>query len=275
MLKKLYKHELHALFRSLFLLYIGVLALSAVERVMMMVSGNMRFNSQIIENMVDSVTATTTILYVLGIMAMFVISIAIIVVRFYRHIFSGEGYLTLSLPVKPYQHIICKLVCAYIAIIVGFIVTILSIAVLLIGNPVVIDVFREIFSSIKELMSLCGTLHSILYIIEFALMVIIAPIFMILMFYCAIAIGQNFKSRIGGAVLAYVILYMINQAISSIFSVLLIIPIASVDDYSIFNMSFTGFIHCAFIGSIVISLASIVAYFFITKYMMTKKLNLE
>jgi hypothetical protein len=108
------------------------------------------------------------------------------------------------------------------------------------------------------------------------------------MLYTAIAIGPNLtKSRLGGTVLAYILVYIATQIVATIQLVVLIVPIAAMDSstFTVYGGSATAleffvpstvdqaalWIFGTFIvGYIVMSLA----YYLITRHFMTRKLNL-
>ena len=118
MLKKLYRHEFHALFRSLWPLYAGLLVLALLSRLMDMSFFDRR--QLVVQILYNSFMS----LYVLGIIAMLIISFAVVIVRFYRHLLTGEGYLSFTLPFTAGQHITCKLVCGVVAGLVSFAFTV-------------------------------------------------------------------------------------------------------------------------------------------------------
>ena len=51
-------------------------------------------------------------LYIFGIIAIGIITIVVLVMRFYKNLFTSEGYLMHTLPVKASQHLNSKLIVA-------------------------------------------------------------------------------------------------------------------------------------------------------------------
>ena len=101
---------------------------------------------------------------------------------------------------------------------------------------------------------------------------------MLLMFYVSIAIGQQFKNRIGGAVLTYIIIYMALQILSMVVILPTVFTMAvnSADNFG--NMLFTsgqGFFNLLLGILLGTTLVTSAAYFGVTRYMLSKKLNLE
>ena len=53
--------------------------------------------------------------------------------RFYKNLLSGEGYLTFTLPFSATQHIVCKLLCGVLVIVIDFIAVIASLLIMVCG----------------------------------------------------------------------------------------------------------------------------------------------
>ena len=270
MLKKLFKHEFYALFRSLFPVYILLFALSVISRISMFFSAN--------NNVAIAFQAISTMFFVLTIMAVFIVSVIIIVTRFYKNLLSSEGYLSFSLPVKTEQHIICKAITATVIMIINIIAVFLALLILGIGTGVIEMVFEEIGIIFSLGFVEFGAASVILAIAEFALIMLICIISSMLMFYAAMSIGQQFKNRILGSVIAYIVLYMVIQMVMAVtilpfmaVSVITTTPgMAPVAELPPLQMMMT---YGAIIGGLNLALAT--GYFFITRHFLGKKLNLE
>ena len=104
-------------------------------------------------------------------------------------------------------------------------------------------------------------------------MIIVALFQSLLMFYAAIAIGQQFRSKIGGAVVAFICLYAASQVISTLeLTVFALFNIENIDNYFDSGLdAVQSFLIMPFIVSLILS----TAYFIITRHFLTKKLNLE
>ena len=144
MLKKLYKHEFKALLRWLVFVWIGVIALAVLnrcstallqwyteERLDAGLGSQMEDIAQalIVNKLLTSLTTTLTVIYALGAVAGMIISYGLVVVRFYKNLFTSEGYFTFSIPVSPVQHIWCKLICGMAMILASTVVVIISLII--------------------------------------------------------------------------------------------------------------------------------------------------
>lgn len=263
MLKNLFKYEFKALLRRLIPFYFGILAVAVFSKLTMILEQNNTNDSIFI----NTIFASSIILYIMGIIAMFVLSLAIIVSRFYKHLFTGEGYLSFSLPVTANQHLICKLVTSVVLMFIGVVVTLASVCIVLAGNFDFGEIFRFISATFVQLKEYVGVGNLIAFIILFVVNIIAWSIMEILMIYCAIALGQNFKSRVGGAIISFIILYAISQVINTV-ALLAGLTLNYIENGNLI-------IYIVLIGLLLLSLVYCTAYYLVTKHMMTKKLNLE
>ena len=92
------------------------------------------------------------------------------------------------------------------------------------------------------------------------------------MFYAAIAIGQQFKNRIGGAVVAYISLYAAVQVINTFIMIIAAFFLQDIMEAATFTV---GFFQIFIALLTVYSLIFAAAYFFITRHFLSKRLNLE
>ncbi len=265
MLKKLYKYEFYSLFRSLVPIYAAILGFAALSRLTMLVE---------IENSIfNIIKGFMTAFYVFAVLAVFIVGLVVVVMRFYKNLLSHEGYLTFTLPFTPTQHIVCKLLCGVVVMIVSFVMVIASLMILAAGTGIITQIFEFIekaFASAALYYSkaqLAGTAAL------FVLLMLVSLFQSLLMFYASIAIGQQFKSKAGGAVVAYICLYAASQVVSTVLIAVAALVLASAG--SDFQFSTIGAFQ-AYIGFLTVFCAAFAAaYFFIARYFLTKKLNLE
>lgn len=126
-------------------------------------------------------------------------------IRYYKNIYSDEGYLTNTLPVTPRQLILSKLLAGVLWGILDL--AILAVCILLLIGNSILDFTAAIFDSLS-------TYH--LYPAAFLLCIIsLFSIFSnLLMIYCAVAVGSYFRGhRVLGSIAGYFILCLINQLI--------------------------------------------------------------
>ena len=99
MLGKLFKYEVKATARIFLPLYFVLIVFAIINSFM-------SFNADDF-SLPQFITLT---LYIFILVGMFVASLIVMIQRFYKNLLSEEGYLMFTLPVKPYKHIISKLI---------------------------------------------------------------------------------------------------------------------------------------------------------------------
>ena len=170
------------------------------------------------------------------------------------------------------QHIVCKLLCGVLVIVIDFIAVIASLLIMGAGTEVLAEVFEVLKAGFKFAGEKLTAAQIISLTAEFIIAIIIGMFQSLLMFYAAIAIGQQFKSRVGGAVAAYICLYAAAQVINTFIMIISIAVFGSIEvDLTISVGTFQ-----AFLGLIAVySLSLAAVYFCITRHFLSKKLNLE
>ena len=268
MLKKLYKHEFHSLFRNLLPIWAALIGFAALSRLTFL----MDFDN----NVLNTVRVLSVTAYVLGIFAVFIVGLVIVVMRFYKNLLTHEGYLTFTLPFTPTQHIVCKLVCGAVVMIIDFVIVICSLLILGAGTEVLGEILGAIKLALTELPEYFSAGQIALISSEIFLLMLLAPIQSLLMFYAAMALGQQFKNKVGGAAISYICLYAAVQIITS----LIMIPVSfatagSMDEFDNLINNSVMYLGIFLLFMIVLSAVLSVVYFIITRHFLTKKLNLE
>ena len=131
----------------------------------------------------------------------------------------------------------------------------------------------------KEFIEMCGIANIIGWIIEFVVLIIIAPVYSMLLDYACITIGQTAKkNRILMAVVTYFVYYVITQCIGTVFSIMVTVLgiTGALDGLGIWLVNnFAIAIHIFLCASIVVTAIISAVFWFVTQKIMTQKLNLE
>lgn len=262
MLGRLIKHEFKAVSKILGILHIALFVTTLIGMVAITLNKNQRF---------ESFSNVTLILYVLILIAVAVAVLIYLVVRFYRNLFTDEGYLMNTLPVRPYELILSKLIVCFTWSIINGFCTIVSIFLLILSQTSMSIILKGIHEAQKAILSefqinIAG--FSFYMIIG----CIISVIYMFLMFYASIAIGQTMRNhKVLFSLAAYVVLYVISQLISTAgYLPFGFMALLKADSFNV-ETALTPFLLLSYI----ISIALIIIYFFITNHIISKKLNLE
>ncbi len=269
MVKKLFKHEFLALMRNLLPMYLILFGISALTRFVYIFEGN--------STAFNILGRSSIIAMVVGCIVCLMMTAVNIITRFYKNLFSNEGYLSFTLPVSNSQHIGVKLITAVCFVVISIVVVLLSVCIATAGELTV-----EIFKAAGYLLgyfsdNLDG--HFVYYFIEVIILALLSIFNAVLLVYSCIALGQlSKKNRAISAVGMYFIYYFITQILGTIFLITLdsLADAKWVEDLLIWisDNQYETF-HIVFIGSIVfVSLISGL-YYWITHTIMKKKLNLE
>ena len=223
----------------------------------------------------NTVFISSTVLYVISIFVAIVLTFIISIVRFYQGMYSNEGYLSHTLPVTPTQHIFSKLLVSFLFYLGTFLAIFLSFEIATLGK-MNIEIFKA-FGYLFGKLTAETDGQFVLYFIEGILYLLVAVFSSTLMMYFCISIGQLAQKRkILLAFGVYFGLYVIRQILGTI-----LIVIGTVVGFD-FWQSITEWIsehtvaaiHLLLCGLIVIELLIGAVYFFVTRYIMSKKLNL-
>ncbi|WP_434311392.1 hypothetical protein [Hominifimenecus sp. rT4P-3] len=177
--------------------------------------------------------------------------------RFYKNMFSHEGYLTNTLPVKPWELLVSKVLSGSFwmiatTLVLLFCLTILGTALPYEARGLLVGIFRDIWHNLPD-----ST------IVLTAILLIVSPFQTILIYYACICVGQLFpKMRILAAVLIYLGYSLVEGVVGSLFSALLM---DVMDPYGTVELVFAT----------IYTFVTIAAGYFVCHWVLTRHLNLE
>ena len=268
MLRKLYKHEFISLYRVLLPIYGVLFGLSALTRVISVLSDEENEILQFWKTIILSLSFITLV-------SLFVISFVVIVVRFYQNMLSKQGYLTNTLPFKAHNHIFCKLICGILVEISNIVVAAGALAIIFGTKENIKSIFETLKISFISLENLTSTANAVAMVIEVVFIALFSITAGILMFYASMTIGQQFKNKILGSVIAYFCIYAAMQVISTIFITIITVVGIGIPETLVENASVTFVSQGFIIFILLVQIAQGLIYYFITNYFLSKKLNLE
>jgi hypothetical protein len=264
MLSKLLKYETSATTRIFLPLFAAVLALAGIHRVFAMIgNGEMQFPEII------SLTV-----YILVITGTFVMTLVVMIQRFYKNLLSEEGYLMFTLPVRPWAHIFSKLLIAMMWTFLSVIIALLSVMIIASEELMQPRFWQAIGDGLAEFYSIRG---AGMITVEFIAIIILSSACNILMIYASIALGHLAgKQRILAAIGAYIGL---NTAVQILAVLVGLIPgLVNMESwsYEINNMTDAmPLIQTALGIGLGSQLLLAVAFYAITHLVLTRRLNLE
>jgi len=274
MLNKLMKHELRSTSRIMLPILAAVLGLSVMSGISFRIMGSGLELHWTIKVMFFLMEAA----FFLSLFAACVVAFVLMIQRFYKSLLGDEGYITMTLPVSVDGHLWNKLftsVLWFVAVLAACVVGILLCSALSKGfyNGAGIKL------SVQNFFSGAGTGKLILACFQFLLLLILVGFTACLRFYCSMAIGF---SASGSKKLLSVVAYFAIGIVRNLFALIpggvllgmgargmfsaLFTGLDALSAESISNLAFTGvFFAVAVLGT---------AYYFVTRFFLTKKLNL-
>ena len=286
MLGKLMKYDLRAYFRRFGALWIALLALSLINGFSM---------HGLFEQAASRGGFARLFFSVLPPMALFGVYVATAVLmlvfvceRFYKGLLGDEGYLAFTLPAPVSAHIASKTLSALIVWVLSFLVACVSgFMILVLARP---DGFSEALSQMLQILRQLGDEHIPAVVpwlvLEGIVLSLIGVAAEILKIYLSIALGHlAAKHRVFWAILSYIGINLVQSFLLG-FSVdrgliyALFKNLADVD-WTVAYESGGWVVQGASIaagvmgGAILFELLLCALYFFVTRLLLTKKLNLE
>lgn len=269
MVKKLLKHEFMALSRMLVPMYIILIGLSLVTRIIAIFE-----NDSVIYNII---LGSSIAILVIGLFVGLVYTLVSCVIRFYKNLFTKEGYLTLTLPISTEAHILTKLFTSAVAYIASLGVIFIAFCVATSGE-LLVECFKAVGYILNFAFESLGADFGF-YIAEFIVLMLVSVFTSILLFYACMCIGQLAKrSRVLLALGVYFGYYYLTQIVVTVGIVLMTV----FEDTKLFadiinwiELHPTNFVHIALLGALVFELVLGGVYYLITRTIMKKKLNLE
>lgn len=270
MVKKLFKHELLAYLHTLPILYIVLLSIGLMGRIVRIFEED----SVSYELLGGSAFAALFI----AIFAATVLTTIFCLLRFYKNLFTGEGYLTLTLPVSIESHLFVKTLGALVANVATALAIGITLCLFFAGDWLN-EITKAILFIFKEATAACGTVNMIFYIIEALLALLVLTLMQYMTYYVCICLGQALRrGRIIAAIGIYYGLTILAQIISTVFLIAV-----SINEDSALLIALTNwiqgspfsFIHCLLCTVIVLGAAWCAVCFFVSRAQMKRRLNLE
>ena len=274
MLGKLFKYEFSATGRVFLPMYGALLVMSVIARIFY--TSNIRS---------DIATMLITMLLVMLFTAVWVVTLVIIVRRFWTNLLGREGYLMNVLPVNPWEHVLAKTVTSGVWIIAGTVVSVVAFLIMLFGLPELADIdLREFFADFDEFMAYLRdgniTGQVVLIIVQGVLLAVVSSFQFTLTAYASMCVGQLADShRTLASIGAYFGLNTAQSLITSLandvgyFKTVSMVPAGTeYAEYARRALVNTNQFMALFL---LLSVVVCVAMFFVSSTLLKKKLNLQ
>lgn len=279
MLGKLFKHEWISISKLLVVIHGFILIFAILSRIFFEVSGGFDVAmSKGFNDILGVIAALIIFAIVLFIFCAATFTSVYIAYRFYKNVFTDQGYLTNTLPVTPTQIIISKGLTALLWTIIDLAVLGISLLIMFVNG----EIMTILMPSLGQLFSHLYALPAFCWVLLF--MILLSPFLMIIHLYFCVAVGSLIPNhKILGAIGTYIISYIIVQVLSTVVLAAtgMGFVTGSIDSDTVGMTSAEasyyvgGILTPMFLVGIICEIIAIVVLFFVTKYIMTKKLNLE
>lgn len=273
MVRKLIRYDFQSYFRLLFPVQLIILGIALLNRIIQFFEPPTGA-PDIAASAYQAGFVATLVLYIVSIIVCFVMTVIVGIVRFYQGMYTNEGYLMHTLPVTPTQHIFAKLLTSVIFFLGSVLAAFLSFMIITAGQ-VNIEVFKAFFYFMNRYIQSSG-FDGVLYILEILLLLCVSLFHIFIKFYFCLSVGQLAKRK--KVLLAFGVFFGIYAAKQIIGTVLIVTMTLSRNLISLISNWLSAYgplaMHIMIWISIVIYSAAALVYFFITRYIMSKKLNL-
>lgn len=260
MLGKLLKYELKRSARKFFPLVVGYMIVALIFSLML------RYGESVKSPNFLMIFIVVSIAYGIAVGALFTVGFTISLTNFHKTLFTDEGYLMLTIPVKPYYHIFTKFISSVIWSAASMIVFVLS---LLLIDP------TEYLDSVGDFINALGNGFAEEPLTSFLIYLYTLTLFagLQIFLYFVISLSNCFKHKV---LVGFAIIFACNM-LSSMISNL-------AGDLSLWNMLFMptsrlpdteAAFNLRLVFMTMYQFAYILAYFLLTNFIITRKHNLQ
>lgn len=280
MLGKLIKHDFLANFRYLGPAYIVMLVIALFGRFFTWLATRQAIMDSVapaFAHIISLISSLLTVAFVIAPFAILFLAAFYVIYRFYKNIFTDEGYLMNTLPTRPVSLVFSKLLNALIWMLITIVVAGLS-WYLAIGHLEGLrDILNQIWDTIVNLfLSNREAIHEQLgvpiwlFVVELVVFVLCWFARFTISWYFAIAFGQLIAKnhKVLGAIGAYILLAIASNLFSTAFMGIL--------GKAIDNVASNGAaLQCTMLGNAVLFLIITGLLYWATTSIMKNRLNLD
>ena len=277
MILKLFKYDFMNIGKKLMPFYIAALVIGVINRILLLTSTISSIEN---ENNFMAIFGSPLLYfaYFVVIIGIFCMTVFVIISRYNSSIYGNEGYLTNTLPLKPYQIIWAKLINFLIWIFISYFIIFVSLFILfpfdffvrnIIEQP---DFYKDLNHMTKYILS---SKYTPIFILQLVYN-FFSHIQNILMLFLSIAIANLFKSyKVVAGVIAFFLISTIFSFVGSSLTFSLVKDVNLTEIYDEISPFFYNLLKNANILSIVYSIISSAILFYTIHYLHTHNLDLE
>lgn len=292
MLGKLIKHEWKGTYRAGCLILLALAAVTfmgwlAFQSPMWSAvsDGDYRRYSRVLplSGIMDLLSMFTLLFYVMMLAAASIGLLIFLATHFYKTMYSGEGYLTHTLPVTKNKLLVSKILVGGIWVMIVFLAIVVSVAALisfivataLSGECTVWEFWRELwkeFGGLMRVFALELDMELGVRTVYWIVCLLAGPFVTLCILFGAISLGQLFtRHRVLMAIVCYIGVNVVSGIVQSVLEVLMAGTFLTYDNAGILR----GYIDATSITSTIIELVLAALMYLASYLVISKKLNLE
>lgn len=267
MLRKLLKHEFRATSRIMGPLYL-ILLVTAVGANL---SSRMMLDSD--SELLNILGGLLVMAFVVAIIGVCVMSLVLMIQRFYKNLMGDEGYVMFTLPVSVHQHVWSKLIVSSVWFIASGIAVTLSFVIMVYEVGFMGRFLQELGELLHQLNAYYA-LNGTAIALEFLILLFFGCAVACLQFYAAMAVGHSFANH---KALLSVAAYFGFQIVLQILGSFLLVGLDHVDFFWNLNFQVDG-MAAVHLGMAVLIAGTVLygaIFYLITTITLKKRLNLE
>lgn len=271
MLIRLMKHEFRATARIMLPLYLILLVTAVGANLTTRGILNTGF---VILDMLGVLLITAFFIAIMGVCVM---SVVVMIQRFYKNLLGDEGYVMMTLPVSVHQQVWSKLIVSSVWFLLTGVAVILACSIMAYQVGLITQFFRVLGDFLSQLTAYYA-LNGAAFAAELLALCFVSIAVVCLQFYAALSMGHSRPShKLAWSVLFYFVLQFVFQMV---FAVL----VAVFDEtplhhwfLRVFDFQINGMqaLHLFMLVMILLSVVYGAVFYFLTTFFLKKHLNLE
>lgn len=261
MLGKLIKYDFNWINKILYVYYIILFIIAIVLKIVE------SFDQTLFLLIVDKIVSG---MYIACAISIIITSVMRVWSRFISNVYKDESYLTHTLPVTKNQIFNSKIISSILSLGLSLLVIIVC-SLIVYLNSTTIDMIKMMYQS---LMDVYGSLNAVLFITGFVLIVILEVIYFMLAGVFGIVVGyRSNNNKLLKSIIIGIASYMFFSTIS-------LVVVGSLSKFANFDIVAEGFptlstLRVMMISSVVVYIFWDLLYYFVSKHLLNKGVNVE
>ncbi|HJA92266.1 MAG TPA: ABC transporter permease [Candidatus Eisenbergiella merdipullorum] len=221
-------------------------------------------------------------LYCLLVSCIGIVMTIFIAIRFYRNLYTEEGYLMHTLPVTPRQLVVSKMLVAVLWMFVLSLLTLWAICcILLFGVPAMVNVDMTIVGQfLRQYFPQIFGMGPVAFLLFYVVLSLVSSFSGVLLVYAAISLGQLFsRHKVMASILCYIGFSMLIQTVTTLLMTPSLTRLVLTEDLVETTTGIPAYFGSYMREILLLSMAgsaicAVISYI-LTEYIMSRQLNLD